>query len=204
MDTNDTDPIINTKAPDQTSEVKSEDQQKYQQILDEYSQELDKNPPKPDTDQHPLPPQDIFDSPPPPPSPITPPSSLPPQEEPSPPSPKKRFNLFKYLFYISALTFLVLVGLLVKDYLTLQQIGTTNQANPASQSPVTTVPTTVVNPTTALTQTDTVCNLNDIIYQIGEAVSSQDDCNTCTCLDEDAGPQIICTEKDCSQITPSL
>ncbi len=202
MDTNDTNPIIDTKAPDQTSEVKSEDQQKYQQILDEYSQELDKNPAKPNLDI-PIPPL----PPTPPLSPTTElPSSTPPEPDPlpEPPPPKKKFNLFKYLFYISALVFLVLVGLLVKDYLTLQQAGTSSLSSPAGQSPTAPVPTTAVNPTDVPTQTDSVCDLNDIIYQVGDTVPSQDDCNTCTCLEGDSGPQITCTEKDCIQITPSL
>jgi len=45
MDTNETDPIINTQVPDQASEVKTEDQQKYQQVLDEYSPPLPPTPP---------------------------------------------------------------------------------------------------------------------------------------------------------------
>jgi len=175
MDTNETDPIINTQVPDQASEVKTEDQQKYQQVLDEYSPPLPPTPPPP-VNPPPAPPK-------------------PPQQKfkkatsiQKPPPPKKQFNLFKYLFYISVIVFLALVGLLVKDYLTLQQVSTNNLSSPTN------IPT----------QTDSACSLNDIIYQIGDTVPSQDDCNTCTCLDDDTGPHIICTQKDCSQTTPGL
>lgn len=112
-------PVSSATPPYSSSQAQPDD--KYQQILEEYSSKINTNPePQP---QHPLPP------------------SYPPQVEASPQpeqnqshltdkTPSGKFNFFKYLFYLSTLTFVVILVLLVKDYIRLQQLSQTSIPSP--------------------------------------------------------------------------
>jgi hypothetical protein len=246
MDQNKND-LIDTDTDKDKSDVKQEDQQKYQQILDEYSQQLDSTEKSKDLTQHEIPPQnggqikptnnsshptsvpdtDLVTSSQDTNTPDLPIVSVPqthqeikktlskPIETPkkkttdddnmpqieqesqplSKPT-KKKFDLFKYLFYISVIIFLVLVGLLAKDYLTLQNLDKLSPSLIQSPSPTASSPQ---NETTSLSD----CVLNEISYQIGDTVPSQDKCNTCVCQQTESGPQIVCTEAECQEAVPA-
>jgi len=243
MDQNN-DNLIDTDSNKEKADISQEDQQKYQQVLDEYSQQLESADKSKDLKQHEIPPQDIAPTidltdqalsdqkpplPPPdqkitnPPSVLTeitpPPSSIKkPQPETTPQDKdtvkniddvpikqktpvskkpvRKKFDLFKYLFYISVIVFLVLVVLLVKDYLALQKVN--NQSL---------IPVPSLTPAPDNDKNDTIgtdsCVLNDISYQIDDIVPSQDKCNTCSCQQTESGPQIVCIEIDCQKETPA-
>lgn len=209
MDQNNKD-IIDSDLTSSKTDTSPQDHQKYQQILNEYSQQLKSTDKTNPVDEHKLPPQDLSTSPSPdfvpsqPPKTPTPPLlqsnstkfSSPKIGQPQDTPPKastKKFELFKYLFYITVIIFLVLVGLLGKDYLTLKKLSQDKDSNPSLP-----LPTTPVKPTETSPSPDSqpTCLLNDVVYQIGDSVPA-DDCNSCTCQGTKTGAQVTCTLKAC-------
>ena len=217
-------PITTSSSPDNTD---SQQEEKYKQILDEYSQQIkdtDITPTEPTQDQlqppainnpvepsplpdqepvlsHQLPPQDLNLTPPPAPTtpePVEPPQPIKSETKPEadqsqlPIPPKGKFNLFKYLFYLSTIVFIVILALLVKDYLKLQKLtqDPSNQPQPTSQ---------LLPPTETPLPSDQTCQVNDVQYNIGDTFQAEDGCNTCECQSTETGPKIICTLSDCSQ-----
>ncbi len=214
-------PIVASLNTDNTD---SQQEEKYKQILDEYSQQIkdtDTIPAVPVEDQsqpqvqsqpdevvstpseptpptnpkpslpHQLPPQDL--GPAPTLEPTEPEPKLEVDQNPPQTPPKGKFNLFKYLFYLSTVVFIVILALLVKDYLKLQKLtqNAPSQPQPTGQ---------VLPPTeTPLPSSDQVCQVNDSQYNIGDTFPAEDGCNTCECQSTETGPKIICTLSDCLQ-----
>lgn len=163
----------------------------YQDILDRYSKELAPSETPPALDQEPA--QPVLPTLPAPLiSPASTVSSLPPMpvfESIAPVASKPPSNIFKYLFFISLLIFLGVLGTIVYTLFV---------AKPMSTSPVTTNPAVVevVTPTSF----EKFCEANGQKFKIGENFSAADGCNTCSC-----GPDltIACTLKACDA-TPSV
>ena len=153
-----------------------DDKEKYQKILNKYSNQIKsqnsipEKPPKPT-----LPP-------------IAPPQSptqtnLPIEKN------NTTVNIFKYLFYISILIFFSIVIILVYDYFKLNRLKSNKS-------------TKLISPT-AFQSKDTNteaeqqqgCEVNNSLYAVGETFQAADGCNTCQC-----GPDftISCTEKECN------
>lgn len=124
-----------------------------------------------------------------PPPPVSPPST--PDDTPLPP---KKSNFFKYLFILSTLVFVVIVALLVKDYLKLQQL---TQDTPLVQ------PVVEIEPTTVPVSNDQKCLVNEVYLSIGESFPAEDECNSCQCQLVDDQPQVICSTNDCGAINES-
>ncbi len=131
---------------------------------------------------------------------ITPPSVTPPPPITSPtspddvPLPPKKSNFFKYLFILSTLVFVVIVALLVKDYLKLQQL---TQDTPLVK------PVVEMEPTTVPVSNDQKCLVNEVYLSIGQSFPAEDECNSCQCQLVDDQPQVICSTNDCGTINES-
>jgi len=99
------------------------------------------------------------------------------------PSPPQN-NLFKIIFIISLIIFILTATVLAFVYFKNQK-GSSTINNQSS---------TTENPTPTISSSDT-CFLNDKTYQAGETFTATDGCNTCTCVSQN---NISCTEKECS------
>jgi len=131
---------------------------------------------------------------------ITPPQMTPPPPVSPPvstddvPLPPKKSNFFKYLFILSTLVFIVIVGLLVKDYLKLQQL---TQDTPKVE------PVVEIEPTSLPESNDQKCLVNDVYLSIGQSFPAEDDCNSCQCQLVDGQPKVVCSTNDCGTINES-
>ncbi|HPJ16795.1 MAG TPA: hypothetical protein PK639_01015 [Candidatus Woesebacteria bacterium] len=148
----------------------------YQDILNKYSQELNKTPtPQPEPQPQPEPePQSE-------PQPIAVEPTIPPESE---------SNIFKYFFFFSLIVFLVVFGLVIKSIF-FSNITPQDSAKNLTPAP---------SPTAT---SGAVCLLNDKQYQIGESFKSADGCNTCSC---GIDLTVSCTELACDSTptaTPS-
>ena len=182
----------------------------YQDILDRYSRELSAVPSepetlkpetlKPETELVPQPlPQPEPELPPEiqpePPAQIPLPPELPPIPITPPPvysTPKKGGGFFKFLFFVSLIIFLGVLGSIIYSV---------SQNNSPSNGNIPATPTVIsqIQPTPT-TVTVNVCQVNDKQYQVGETFLSADGCNTCTCATD---LTIACTSKAC-EATPSV
>lgn len=149
----------------------------YQEILNQYANDIGTSPPKnlPPTPEAPLPP----------PPPVV--SSLPPVSVEPP-----KIDVFKYLFVFSFIVFLVVAGAVVYTFLQDQRSPSSN----ASASPPTPFPSPVASPSPSA-----FCELNDKKYKIGESFPAADKCNTCLCQPD---MTIECTYKKCPSATPTI
>jgi hypothetical protein len=102
----------------------------------------------------------------------------------NPPNPN---NIFKTIFIIALVIFILVFSVLVFAYVKNQQNKA--QINSDSSNTIQTSPTPV--PTTT-------CSLNDKTYNAGDTFPSADGCNSCSCAENGA---IACTVKACD-ITP--
>lgn len=162
MDDNNVKPL----PPDQDEAAK-----KYQEILDKYATDLESNT---------IPPEDLESLPEPVSDYVLPPVEVvPPQITPSPvtststpvPSP----GIFKYLFYLSLLIFLFVLGAFVYTAYKMKNLGL------SALFPVPTItiaPLPIATPTPDYTNS---CDLNGKKYLVGETFKAFDGCNTCTC-----------------------
>jgi len=131
---------------------------------------------------------------------ITPPQASPPPPVSPPilsddvPLPPKKSNFFKYLFILSTLVFVVIVALLVKDYLKLQQL---TQDTPKVE------PVVEIEPTSVPESNDQKCLVNDVYLSIGQSYPAEDECNSCQCQLVDDQPQVVCSTNDCGTINDS-
>jgi hypothetical protein len=92
-------------------------------------------------------------------------------------------NIFKIVFIISLIVFVLTTTVLAFVYFK-------SQNNKESSSFVGSNTTETV-PTQAVTDT---CFLNDKTYQVGESFTATDGCNTCTCVSQN---NVNCTDKEC-------
>ena len=155
----------------------------YQEILNQYSKELQTSDPQPVappvTTTPPLLPPSPTIAPSPTPPPTTSGTLPPPITTPIPAA----NNIFKYFFYLSLLIFLGVSGTIA--YTILKSSNGPTVPSVADNTPVPTIPTT----------TQKYCETNDKKVQIGESFPAADSCNTCTCSED---LTISCTEIDCS------
>lgn len=91
-------------------------------------------------------------------------------------------NLFKIIFIISLIIFVLTATVLAFVYFKNQNSSPTTNSQPS----------TINNPTP--TTTSDTCFLNDKTYQAGETFTATDGCNTCTCVSQN---NISCTDKEC-------
>lgn len=92
-------------------------------------------------------------------------------------------NLFKIIFIISLIIFVLTSTVLAFVYF----------KNQKSSPTVNNQPSTIDNLTP--TAPSGTCFLNDKTYQAGETFTATDGCNTCTCVSQN---NISCTDKECS------
>jgi len=118
----------------------------------------------------------------------------------SPPTPDdtsstpNKSNFFKYLFILSTLVFIVIVILLAKDYIKLQQL---------TQNTPTVEPVVKTEPTIPSELDHQKCFINDAYLSIGQSFPAQDSCNSCQCQLVDDKPQVVCTTNDCDLFSQS-
>lgn len=110
------------------------------------------------------------------------------------PTPPKKSNFFKYLFILSTLVFVVIVILLVKDYLKLQQL---------TQDTSLIQPVTEIEPSPVPQTSQQKCLVNDEYLAIGQSFPAEDGCNSCQCQLVDDQPKIVCSTNDCRQADTS-
>ncbi|MFA6184874.1 MAG: PsbP-related protein [Candidatus Shapirobacteria bacterium] len=91
-------------------------------------------------------------------------------------------NIFKIVFIISLIVFVLTATVLAFTYFK-------SQNNQESSTP-----STIIEVAPTQTVSDT-CFLNDKTYQAGESFTATDGCNTCTCVSQN---NINCTDKECS------
>jgi len=136
-------------------------QNEYQDILNQYAANQETTAPTPGNET-PLPTPTITDS----------------DIFPKPP----QNNLFKIIFIISLIIFILTTTVLAFTYFK-------SQNNQKSSTP-----NTIIEAAPTPTISDT-CFLNDKTYQAGESFTATDGCNTCTCVSQNS---ISCTDKECS------
>lgn len=96
-------------------------------------------------------------------------------------------NIFKIIFTIALIIFILVIIALGFTYFKSQQ-----NSDSLNNNVVETTPTPVSSAT---------CTLNDKTYQIGESFPSADGCNTCSCTSD---LNIACTEKACAPTPTSI
>jgi hypothetical protein len=165
----------------------------YQEILDNYSKELAKNPPVPAPEAAPVAPPEpeptadipLTEVPPAPPisnpEPVEGPLPPPAPEIPtvSQPKPTSSGGFFKFLFFISLIIFLGVCGAILFTVISSKQ----NSVSTITPTPVA-IPTVISK----------VCQLNDQSYLVGQSFTAADGCNTCTC---NSDLTIACTTLAC-------
>jgi len=169
-------PVVETELPPSQPEPQPEPeieetvpageyQNEYQDVLDQYAanQEItspileNETPPLPSTPAPTITDSDIF--------------PIPPQN-----------NLFKIIFIISLIIFVLTSTVLAFVYF----------KNQKSSPTVNNQPSTINNLTPTIASG--TCFLNDKTYQTGETFTATDGCNTCTCVSQN---NISCTDKEC-------
>ncbi|MDD4383064.1 MAG: hypothetical protein PHD49_02925 [Candidatus Shapirobacteria bacterium] len=169
-------PVVETELPPiqpqsepeiEKTESTGEYQNEYQDILNQYAANQEITPPLAPVQKNENPPptptitdSDIF--------------PIPPQN-----------NLFKIIFIISLIIFVLTSTVLAFVYF----------KNQKSSPTINNQPSTIDNLTP--TAPSGTCFLNDKTYQTGETFTATDGCNTCTCVSQN---NISCTDKEC----PSL
>lgn len=91
-------------------------------------------------------------------------------------------NLFKIIFIISLIIFILTTTVLAFVYFKTKNNPSTINDQSSKTSPTPTI------------SSDT-CFLNDKTYQAGETFTATDGCNTCTCVSQN---NISCTDQECS------
>jgi hypothetical protein len=117
-----------------------------------------------------------------------PPVELPPESTlPEIPQTPKENNFFKYLFFFSLFIFIIVLVSVIISFINSQKSLTNSSTTPT----IAVLPTAIPN---------TVCQINDQSYPVGQTFTATDGCNTCTC---NSDLTISCTENTCPA-TPSV
>jgi hypothetical protein len=116
-----------------------------------------------------------------------PPATLPPPVM-SPTSDPPKNNIFKFLFFVSLVFFVLFVVFLGYSFLSRKPSSGTTKVSPTPVQSALPTPTSTV-----------YCTLNDHRYAANDSFTATDGCNTCTCT---ADQQIVCTTLSCD-VTPT-
>ncbi|MGI5841033.1 MAG: hypothetical protein ACOX6N_02390 [Patescibacteria group bacterium] len=116
----------------------------------------------------------------------------PPSPPPAPPSvPASGSGLFKILFFLSLVVFLIVAAANVYSLVTGKQI---NLPFLNSSLEETMEETAIPSPSAPTSIPSQFCDFNGKQYLVGESFVAQDGCNTCTCQES---LELACTEIDC-------